>query len=194
MFDARETARKALHRAVEISEEKRRKGKRRTAAIVTSLCCVLFATAVITGPPLGVRSDGGDIVFISEDQIPRASFLMPDEDAAPYEAEWRSEGKTIAIPVYEDIIGSSESNSAKTELMNPAENDCWFTFRIILSETEDTLYESGMVAPSMCIFDIVLYKALEIGEYPVDLIISSYELEARSLLNRISVKLNLFME
>ena len=193
MFDANDIATSARKRAIEIKAERARRSKRRAVAIITSLCCVICAVAVITAS-LSRGQDEEGWILIPENKVPLAALLAPDENAEPYDTGQPRAGPTVQIPQYEDIKGSNDSQKAKAELINPEDNPCWFQFEIILAESRETIYKSDLVAPAKCIREVTLDRTLETGEHEVELVIRSYELETYHLMNLVSVKLNLQVE
>ena len=68
-------------------------------------------------------------------------------------------------------------------LLNPDGNPCYFRFSLILSETDEELYRSGLIPPGMAVTDIELNRALEAGEYALRIRIESFSLSDRSEMN-----------
>ena len=48
--------------------------------------------------------------------------------------------------------------------MNPEGNPCYFTFTLVLKDTDETIYQSKMVEPGKAITQITLSKELSAGE------------------------------
>jgi len=85
------------------------------------------------------------------------------------------------------------ANKTEAEVLfaNPEDNDKFLTFEIILTDTGETLYASGMVEPGSCIEIIELSRALAIGEYNAVVKIGMFKPECLSEIcsERVSFKL-----
>ena len=73
-------------------------------------------------------------------------------------------------------------------LQNPEGNPCYFTFEIILTEGEETIYTSKLVEPGKAITQITLSKELSAGEYPAILKISTAALDDGRAMNGANVE------
>ncbi len=73
--------------------------------------------------------------------------------------------KGIAIPGYESITLPSGVTDVDLILPNPSDNPCNFWFTLILADTGEELYRSGMIPPSMAVKKVTLSRALEAGDY-----------------------------
>ena len=73
-------------------------------------------------------------------------------------------------------------------LQNPEGNPCYFTFEIILTEGEETIYTSKLVEPGKAITDVTLSRALEKGEYPAVIKITTTSLTDGSAMNGADVE------
>lgn len=82
----------------------------------------------------------------------------------------------IAIPGYSDISMPTGSIS-HISLWNPKGNPCHFKFFIVLDETKETLYESGLVEPGKAVTEQKLKKEMKEGTYAVTIEIKSYSLK-----------------
>ena len=53
----------------------------------------------------------------------------------------------IRIPGYPSITIEADKKDVQMNLMNPEGNPCYFTFEIVLNDTDETIYTSKMVEP-----------------------------------------------
>ena len=75
---------------------------------------------------------------------------MPDQDpnAKTQTADDTGEKPTgIRIPGYPSITIEADKKDVQMNLMNPEGNPCYFTFEIVLNDTDETIYTSKMVEP-----------------------------------------------
>ena len=73
-------------------------------------------------------------------------------------------------------------------LINPEGNPCYFTFEIVLTEENETIYVSEIVEPGKSITDVTLSHALEKGEYPAVIKITTTSLEDGLAMNGANVE------
>ena len=79
-------------------------------------------------------------------------------------------------------------------LENPAGNPCYFTFELVLKDTNETLYTSKMVEPGKAITNVTLSHGLEKGEYQAVIKISTASLEDGSAMNGANVETTLIVQ
>jgi hypothetical protein len=89
----------------------------------------------------------------------------------------------ITIPGYSDVFFPAGETDVQIVLLNPDGNPCYFRFSMILSETDEELYRSGLIPPGMAVTDIELNRALEAGEYALRIRIETFSLSDRSEMN-----------
>jgi len=128
---------------------------------------------------------GSPVTEIMDSKTPMGamSFTL-DENATQYEGrnpEDRGGTPGIKIPGYGTVTISSNSTSIGMILLNPEENPCYFIFELVVDG--ESLYQSGMVAPSLCIEGFEISKALKKGEYSAKLQISTYALDTYATMN-----------
>ena len=109
------------------------------------------------------------------------SDIPPDVDdtAKPYIGEEPS----IIFPGIESVTVKTDMRNADMLLRNPESNTCYLTFEIILKDSGESLYKSGMVNPGMCIEEITLNSGLPKGEYKAVMKIHAYAPESLKELN-----------
>ena len=189
MIDARETARRAILRAEEIQEARRR--VRIMTPIVISGICAAFVALYVTAFPFSKPPENQ--IYIGDMPVPLAAPLTPDNDAVPYNGAGAETESIIKIPSYDAAVMTTGSPDAKVALYNPEGNTCWFTFEITLADTGETLYTSGMVAPSMCLENITLNKTLNEGEHTAYVTIREYDVETLEKTGQVSVTTTLIV-
>ena len=94
----------------------------------------------------------------------------------------------IRIPGYPSITIEADKKDVQMNLMNPEGNPCYFTFEIVLNDTDETIYTSKMVEPGKAITEVTLEKALAAGEYPATIKITTASLTDGSAMNGANVE------
>ncbi len=100
----------------------------------------------------------------------------------------------IKIPGYPSITIPADQQEVAVSLLNPEGNPCYFTFELVLKDTNETLYTSKLVAPGQAISNITLSKSLPAGEYPATLRITTTSLEDGSAMNGANVETVLMVQ
>ena len=98
----------------------------------------------------------------------------------------KPEGIRIPVP--------ADTTDIEMNLENPAGNPCYFTFELVLKDTNETLYTSKMVEPGKAITNVTLSHGLEKGEYPAVIKISTASLEDGSAMNGANVETTLIVQ
>ena len=62
-------------------------------------------------------------------------------------------------------------------LYNPEGNPCYFKYRVMLRDTQEVLYESGLVKPGTAIMEFDLNRTLELGSYDVTVLVETTSVE-----------------
>lgn len=106
-----------------------------------------------------------------------------DENAIVQTDGIKEKPEGIRIPGYPRITISADTKDVTMNLQNPEGNPCYFTFEIILTEGEETIYTSKLVEPGKAITDVTLSRALEKGEYPAVIKITTTSLTDGSAMN-----------
>lgn len=124
------------------------------------------------------------------------SDIKPDPDmvaeSEPYTVVESDSGteKTegIRIPGYPRITIQADTKDVTMNLINPEGNPCYFTFEIVLTEENETIYVSEMVEPGKAITNVTISRALEKGEYPAVIKITTTSLENGLAMNGANVE------
>lgn len=98
------------------------------------------------------------------------------------------EAEGIAIPGYPSIGLPSGTKDVQVALLNPEGNPCYFTFELILKDTDESLYTSKLVPPGKAVTDITLSRELEPGDYDATIKITTSSLSDQSPMNGANVE------
>ena len=169
MYDSTEIARRALRRAEEIKTT--RGGRRKMIARVTGVCALFLVVAFFLSPNIATN----DYVFLEDNQTPLAMPFMP-EDGTDISSGYNL--VNYSIPVYDSISIPAGTTGIDMMLWNPEGNSYYLVFEIVLKETREILYTSGIIPPSMYVENPALIKEMEKGVYPANLIIRAYDPDA----------------
>ena len=180
MLDSEEIARRALFRADEIKAEKKHQRQRmQKAGIASGVCAVVLVVGMKTLPYAGLSPDSYEI--LESGPVPLAAPLLPDASAQPYTGEWEENDNGCLIPNIGTVTVGADALDMELLLFNPEENHCYFTFDVVLQDTEETLYSSGLVKPASFIEKIKLARPLAKGKYDAVLTIHTYTLDSLTL-------------
>ena len=127
------------------------KNKKRILMMAGSIFVVVIVAVVVY---FLVRQDSKDPAFSPD----------LDENAIVQTDGIKEKPEGIRIPGYPRITISADTKDVTMNLQNPEGNPCYFTFEIILTEGEETIYTSKLVEPGKAITDVTLSRALEKGE------------------------------
>ena len=108
----------------------------------------------------------------------------------------KSEGESVGIkiPGYPSISLPADTETVDVALLNPEGNPCYFTFELVLNDTDEVLYTSGLVPPGEAITQITLARALSAGEYEATIRITTTSLEDGSAMNGADVVTTLIVK
>ena len=157
--------------------EQAKKMKKAGLAYIYAVSACFLIAFVILGM-YGLTGGFNKAEEIPEVSIPLAPFTE-DESAKPYHS---NSGAVKApndisgfIPSYDSITVHAGSTDMSMTLLNPKKNDCYFTFMIVLTDTEEIIYSSDLVAPGKFIDNFAIKRALEHGTYSAELIIRALD-------------------
>ena len=105
-------------------------------------------------------------------------FVAPDE----------VEPGNLSAPGYDKVTFPAGERHVQIVLPNPEVNPCYFRFSLILPDTNETLYRSGLVPPGTAITDVTISRPLEKGTYRLEIVIEAVSLEDRSAMNGITME------
>ncbi|MCC8120697.1 MAG: hypothetical protein LIO42_01630 [Oscillospiraceae bacterium] len=167
-----------------------------------ALPALLLAAAVLIagGVVLGMNWDrwfGGGQTETAEGFTPELDPDAQDWDGGALTdatAGEESVSTGIQIPGYPSITIPAGEETVSVALLNPEGNPCYFTFTLVLKDTQEVLYTSGMVAPGQAITSITMSRALEAGEYDAVIQITTASLEDGSAMNGANVETTLIVQ
>lgn len=133
-----------------------------------------------------------------------ASSQTGQLDIDPGAQDWKGElpenqggddsGGGIKIPGYPSITLPVDAETVNVALLNPEGNPCYFTFELVLSDTDEVLYTSKLVPPGQAIYEITLSRPLAAGEYDAVIRISTTSLEDGGAMNGANVETVLIVQ
>ncbi|MCL1834818.1 MAG: response regulator [Oscillospiraceae bacterium] len=146
-------------------------------AAVACIVCVLIGVGM-----LNLFGPTGDFIDIPEDDVPMgfSPFLSIDGNAKPYTGDEPG----VSLPVIGDVTIPAGALEVRMLLYNPAGSASNLSFEIILTGggEEESIFETGLIEPGMCIEDLTLSKGLAKGEYPAVLRVRAYSLDDYSFI------------
>ena len=144
---------------------------------------VVIAAAVLLG--LQQRPTQADSSFTPDLQEGTSAWsgdTLPDKTP-----EGSGEAVGLKIPGYPSISLPANKQDAEVALLNPEGNPCYFTFELVLTDTDEVLYTSKQVEPGQMITNITLNRALPAGQYNAELCITTASLQDGSAMNGANV-------
>lgn len=156
----------------------------RTGIVLTNrmigVCIAFFVVCVIVAVGAGMW-----ISETKQDPWRVESGLMDYGDFSSQNAS----SDQIVIPGYGDILLEADTRDVMLILPNPASNPCYFRFTIILEESGETIYSSGLVPPGKAIQSPKLKRAFPQGDYHAVIRIETFSLdETRTPMNGANVE------
>lgn len=179
-----------------MNQEKNSQGvtlSKRTLVILLVVVLLLVSGGIVLG--LNWHNwFGGDEPSVSDIFSPDLDPDAQDWTGEKPEDKSGEESVGIQIPGYPSITLPANTENVTVALLNPEGNPCYFTFELVLDDTDEVLYTSGMVAPGKVITDITLSRALAAGEYNATIRISTASLEDGSAMNGANVETVLIVQ
>lgn len=129
---------------------------------------------------------------IPPDRTPDAWTPKIDDNIGNYENPIKNYGSQIKIAGFSSwMIPANETESIPINLKNPQGNPCYFSFTLILPETNQVLYQSDMVPPGNAIRQISISEPLPMGTYKAVIHIETNELGTGRKMNSADLKLTI---
>lgn len=151
--------------------------------IAVAAAVVVVAVAVLLG--LQQRPAQAESSFTPDLQQGTSAWsgdTLPDKTP-----ESSGEAVGIKIPGYPSISLPANQQDVEVALLNPEGNPCYFTFELVLTDTDEVLYTSKLVEPGQMITNITLNRALPAGQYNAELRITTASLQDGSAMNGANV-------
>lgn len=137
-------------------------GSRKARNLIISLMIVLMIVCLAVGILKLFNNDGID--SMAKDYTP------------PENLKVETDPDHIAIPGYKQIKLYANSDTAYMALWNPPGNPCYFRFTILMHNTKENLYKSGLVPPGKAITEIKFNRKIKEGTHSIDIKIDTYQL------------------
>lgn len=147
---------------------------------------------------------GTVLVIVLAAGITAGYFLLGDRDTASnglkvqkntieWDQDMQSADKNadIQIPYYGDVYMEGGSDKIDMTLVNPKENDCYFVYTFILSDTGEEIYQSDLIEPGRALTEADLEDEVPAGTYKMDIRIDTYTMDDQKTLNNAVVSTNL---
>lgn len=163
----------------------------KTVAILVVIVILLVAGGVILG--LNWQKWFGD-TSVTDEFTPDIDPDAQDWNGGELPDQGGEEEVGIKIPGYPSITIPADTTDVTVALLNPEGNPCYFTFELVLSDTDEVLYTSKMVPPGQMVSNITLSRALPAGEYNATIRITTASLEDGSAMNGANVETVLIVQ
>lgn len=170
--------------------------KKKHIAVIVIIILLLLIVAVVVGLNWNSWFGGGSSPKADENTSSTGTTqdFKPDIDpsAKDYQGSQPEnkggEAVGIKIPGYPSITLPADQKDVSIVLLNPEGNPCYFTFELVLKESNEVLYTSKMVPPGQSVSNITLSRALQAGEYNAVIKISTNSLENGAAMNGANVE------
>lgn len=83
----------------------------------------------------------------------------------------------IMIPGYGDLTMQANTDELYAALVNPEGNLCNFQYSIVLTDSNETLYESALIRPGTAVTNVKLNRKIRRGTYDIQVVVKAYDLE-----------------
>ena len=111
---------------------------------------------------------------------------MNDQKLKEY-ANQRADETAMTVNVYPEVTISSANNQGQMWVQNLPTNVYGQEAELILAETGELLYSSGMLEPGNQNTTVTLEKYLEKGDYPAQIKLAFYNLKTKKLEGKTTV-------
>lgn len=143
--------------------------KKKSAYIIISAAIVVTAVfTFINGHFIGNQSQ---VTNYSTEQ--KFEF----EEGQVQDIQEASTSKGIKIPGYSTIPVNAQSSEISVDLVNPDENEVYFQISFYLTDTQELIYQSKLLAPGQHLYSINLDRALDNGEYPLTIQYDTFSMD-----------------
>ena len=82
----------------------------------------------------------------------------------------------IMLPGFKTLTMDAQTGKVQAALVNPEGNPCYFTYVIVLTDTQEELYRSGLLEPGTAVTEFTIENELEPGSYDIELRIETGQL------------------
>lgn len=150
--------------------------------------CLIGAISVIV-----IMIAIGGFFFTGKDTL--SGGMKMEKNTIEWNQDMESADKNadIQIPYYSDIYMEGGTDSIDMVLVNPKENECYFAYTFILSETGEEIYQSDLIEPGRALEEVKLNQKMGTGRYKLDIRIDTYSIKEQNVLNNAIVSTNLIV-
>lgn len=82
----------------------------------------------------------------------------------------------IMLPGFGTLVMDAQTGEVQAALANPEGNPCYFRYVIVLEDTGEELYRTGLLEPGTAVMDFTIDEDLEPGTYNIQLQIETSQL------------------
>ena len=82
----------------------------------------------------------------------------------------------IMLPGFSTLTMNAQTGQVRAALVNPEGNPCYFTYVIVLKDTQEELYRTGLLEPGTAVTEFTIEKDLEPGSYDIELKVETGQL------------------
>ena len=97
----------------------------------------------------------------------------------------------IILPSIDTIEFKADSTTQDINLSNSSSNECLMSFDLYIDEETTPVYRSGYVEPGMVVSQIEMYKTISKGSHSLNIKISFYDEDNKTLLSTAQLSNNL---
>lgn len=135
--------------------------------------------------------------LLSGDDSPSGGGLIIDSGAGDYVKPTQTTASTpsVSIPGWGSITIPANQQTVSVDFFNPEDNEglYYLTFKLILLDTGEVLYESNAVPPGKHIQSITLTRALPAGSYAAVIHVQPYRMSDETPTNNADMETTLIV-
>lgn len=75
--------------------------------------------------------------------------------------------ESIMLPGFDTLVMNYNTHKVDIALLNPDGNDCYFRYHIVLKDSGEELYKTGLIKPGTAVTSFKVDKKLKKGKYPI---------------------------
>ena len=135
--------------------------------------------------------------LLSGDDSPSGGGLIIDSGAGDYISPTQTPVEPgVEIPGTPSITIPANQQTVSVDFYNPEGNEglYYLTFKLVLSDTGEVLYESNAVPPGKHIQTITLSRALPAGSYSAEIHVQPYRMSDETPTNNAEMKTTLIVK
>lgn len=130
-----------------------------------------------------------------EETANSGSNISVEKDVVAWDGELQSENdlqqESIKVPYYGELTAQTDKKDVGVTLVNPKENNCYFSYTWEIADTGEEIYKSNLIEPGMAIDGIQMNEILEAGTYAINMQIDTYSMDDQQPMNKAVVETTL---